>query len=139
MTDQSKITAPLTRQRLDVAISAFARHGIDFRAPWECDLDDLERERFDALCEAIAAAMVCQGAPMIRESLIERLLTCGNHIATYRTDRWPDYQLDGLTRDQQCEHALRNLGATQEYDMWCCWSGMMQVRDEINDISPNKN
>lgn len=63
---------------------------------------------------------------------IDWLLACGNHIATYHTDRWPDYALDGLTRNQQCEHALRKLGATQEYDMWCCWSGMMQARDIIN-------
>lgn len=64
---------------------------------------------------------------------IDRLLVCGNHIALYRTDRWPDYKLDGLTRDQQCEHALRILGATQDYDMWCCWSGMMQERDGAMD------
>ncbi len=64
----------------------------------------------------------------LRASVV-RLLICGNHIATYRTDKWPDYKLDGLTRDQQCESALRTLGAGREYDMWCCWSGMMQERD----------
>lgn len=62
---------------------------------------------------------------------VDRLLICGNHIATYRSDRWPAYELDGLTRDQQCEHALRVLGAGCDYDMWCCWSGMMQERDAI--------
>jgi hypothetical protein len=64
---------------------------------------------------------------------IDRLLTCGNHIATHRTGQWPDYPLDGLTREQQCELALRRLGATREYDVWCCWSGMMQARDELKD------
>ena len=62
---------------------------------------------------------------------IQRLLVAGNHIATYRSDRWPNYPLDGLTRDQQCEHALRLLGAGRDYDMWCCWSAMMQVRDSL--------
>ncbi len=62
---------------------------------------------------------------------MQHLLICGNHIATHRTDRWPDYKLDGLTREQQVENALRVLGATQDYDMWCCWSGMMQTRDEL--------
>lgn len=64
---------------------------------------------------------------------VDRLLVCGNHIATHRTNQWPDYPLDGLTRDQQCEHAIRSLGATVDYDMWCCWSGMMQTRDSLNE------
>jgi hypothetical protein len=66
------------------------------------------------------------------QEAVDRLLTCGNHIATYRTEQWPDYPLDGLTREQQCEHALRRLGAGREYDMWCCWSGMMQARDALS-------
>jgi len=65
------------------------------------------------------------------EAQIERLLIAGNHIATWRGERWPAYPLDGLTRDQQCESALRLLGAGKDYDMWCCWSAMMQVRDEL--------
>lgn len=64
------------------------------------------------------------------QATVDRLLTAGNHIATYRTEAWPDYRLDGLTRDQQCESALRTLGAGREYDMWCCWSAMMQTRDD---------
>ncbi|MDE2096885.1 MAG: hypothetical protein KGL39_06520 [Patescibacteria group bacterium] len=66
---------------------------------------------------------------------VDRLFVAGNHIATWRTERWPDYPLDGLTRDQQCEHALRTLGAGRDYDMWCCWSAMMQVRDELENRS----
>lgn len=64
---------------------------------------------------------------------IERLLIAGNHIATWRQPDWPDYKLDGLTRDQQCEHALRILGAGRDFDMWCCWSAMMQTRDEMSE------
>lgn len=73
-------------------------------------------------------------------SIIDRLLTAGNHIATYKTDAWPDYQLDGLSRDQQCRSALWILGATRQYDMWCCWSEMMQARDELEqEPSPKCN
>lgn len=68
-----------------------------------------------------------------QREIIDRMLTAGNHIATYRTDRWPGYQLDGLDRREHCEHALRVLGATKDYDMWCCWSAMMQARDELED------
>lgn len=68
-----------------------------------------------------------EGAVLELAQALDKALVCGNHIATHRTDRWPDYKLDGLTRDQQCESALRTLGAGQEYDMWCCWSGMMQI------------
>lgn len=62
---------------------------------------------------------------------LDRVMVAGNHIATYRTDRWPDYKPDGLTREQHCEHALRTLGAGREYDMWCCWSAIMQTRDDV--------
>lgn len=44
-----------TRRHLEAAIDAFAKSGIDFRAPWQCDLDDLEQERFDALVRAVSA------------------------------------------------------------------------------------
>lgn len=44
------------RARINAAIAAFSEYGIDFRAPWECDLDDLEHDRFVALCSALAAA-----------------------------------------------------------------------------------
>lgn len=37
------------------AASAFEDRGIDFRMPWECDLDDLERERYEALLAACRA------------------------------------------------------------------------------------
>jgi hypothetical protein len=60
---------------------------------------------------------------------LEIMMIGGNHLASHRTDRWIDYPLDGLTRAEQCEHALRRLGATPEYDMWCCWSSIMQARD----------
>ena len=68
---------------------------------------------------------------LILDASVDRLLVCGNHIALYRTDKWPDYPLNGLTRAQQCANALERLGATQDYDMWCCWSGMMQERDAL--------
>lgn len=73
------------------------------------------------------------GAYARLDAAIERLMTAGNHIATWRGKRWPDYPPGGLTRDQQCEHALRTLGAGKDFDMWCCWSAMMQVRDELKD------
>ncbi len=44
------------RVRVDAAIAVFSKYGIDFRAPWECDLDDLEHERFVALCSVLDAA-----------------------------------------------------------------------------------
>lgn len=42
------------------AASVFENHGVDFRMPWECSLDDLEAERFVALrdaCRAYLGAM----------------------------------------------------------------------------------
>ena len=68
-------------------------------------------------------------ASAMREA-IERVLIGGNHLATYSA-KWPEWQLNGLTRAQQCEHALIWLGATMDYDAWCCWSTIMQERDTL--------
>ena len=53
-----------------------------------------------------------------------QMMIGGNHIATYRTNRWPDYGT---------EHHLviEALGAGQEYDMWCCWNAIMCARDTL--------
>ena len=54
--------------------------------------------------------------------IIERMGIGVNHIATYRTDKWPDY-------GTPCDAALEKLGAGREYDMWCCWNAAMCARD----------
>lgn len=56
---------------------------------------------------------------------VERMGIGVNHIATYRTDAWPDYGTSPLS-------ALDKLGAGQEYDMWCCWNAAMCVRDDLD-------
>lgn len=48
---------------IDAAIKAFAERGIEFSAPWHGDLDDLERERFEALCSAIEAYISAKAEP----------------------------------------------------------------------------
>lgn len=63
---------------------------------------------------------------------LDRCLVGGNHIATYRTDRWPEIGSDH-------EHALRILCATPEYDMWCCWNAIMQARNSIEDCDGLSN
>lgn len=55
-----------------------------------------------------------------------------NHIATYRTDKWPDY-------GTPCELALEMLGAGRDYDMWCCWSATMTARDELWGVPARSN
>lgn len=30
------------------------RHGLDFRAPWQCSLDDSEKDRYEALRDVVA-------------------------------------------------------------------------------------
>ena len=51
-----KVWSPEQKAALEAAAEVFASHGIDISLPWECDLDDLERERFDALDAALEAA-----------------------------------------------------------------------------------
>lgn len=55
------------RQRIDAARAKFAEHGIDFPAPWDGDLDDLERERFDALVKALEASALSGREPTRRD------------------------------------------------------------------------
>ncbi len=47
-----------------------------------------------------------------------------NHIAVYRTPKWPNY-------GTSCKAALETLGAGMEYDMWCCWNAAMCARDSL--------
>ena len=51
----------------------------------------------------------------------DRMMIGGNHIADYRTERWPDPGSRHLT-------AFETLGAGSEYDMWCCWNAIMEAR-----------
>ena len=51
---------PSDADAISDAAMVFAGHGIEFSLPWNCDLDDLERERYEALvaaCRAYHAAM----------------------------------------------------------------------------------
>lgn len=52
---------------------------------------------------------------------LHRVIVGGNHLATYKTNRWPDPETDP-------QDALRILCATQEFDMWCCWREIMLAR-----------
>jgi len=85
---------------------------------------------------ATHAAVVAERDALVaeRDALRKALETTQigvNHIANHRAADWPDYRLDGLTVGQACEMALRKLGATRDYDMWCCWSAAMRARDDL--------
>lgn len=56
-----------------------------------------------------------------------RMMIGGNHIALYKTERWPEPGTDP-------EIALRILCATPEYDMWCCWNAIMCARNDAGLI-----
>jgi hypothetical protein len=57
---------------------------------------------------------------------LERVLIGGNHLGTYRTDKWPAPSVEPLV-------ALEAIGAGPSYDMWCCWATIMQARDALDD------
>lgn len=54
------MTTP-TKEQIEAAAAVMNDHGINICLPWEGDLDDLERERFEALKDAISAAMDLNG------------------------------------------------------------------------------
>lgn len=92
----------------------------------------LARQTIESLRKEVAGchAADCLNAPSAKTvnarllAAVERMGIGVNHIATYRTDRWPDY-------GSACDAALEKLGAGQEYDMWCCWNAAMCARDEL--------
>ena len=57
MTTHDSRTTPADRAIVEAAARAMAEHGLDIPLPWEGDLDDAERERFEALCASLAAAL----------------------------------------------------------------------------------
>jgi hypothetical protein len=46
----------VSKAEIEAAAEEMNNHGIDISLPWDGDLDDLERERFDALVAALEAA-----------------------------------------------------------------------------------
>jgi len=57
---------------------------------------------------------------------LSRLFIAGNHLATYRTGKWPHH-------DTPSADALEIIGAGRDYDTWVVWSAIMQLRDENED------
>jgi hypothetical protein len=51
-----------SKAEIEAAAEEMNNHGIDIGLPWDGDLDDLERERFDALVAALEAAERVRGA-----------------------------------------------------------------------------
>ena len=45
-----------THGEIEAAAKVFRERGVDIRLPWEGDLDDRERELFEALRDALVAA-----------------------------------------------------------------------------------
>lgn len=54
--------AKLSDAIVEAACEKFAEFGIDFRCPWQCDLDDAEQERYEALRAVLATALSSQEA-----------------------------------------------------------------------------
>jgi hypothetical protein len=78
--------------------------------------DDVEAFLKDTLGKRIEAL----------EAAVNSMLIGVNHIALYRTEKWPEVGTDH-------ENALRILGATRDYDMWCCWNEAMLVSAALRD------
>jgi hypothetical protein len=94
-----------------------------------------EIERLRAVAQARSHELRAAGADVITElrdeierlrAACERMMIGGNHIALYKTDRWPDPGTD-------CLVALETLHAGREYDMWCCWNAIMCARRALED------
>lgn len=55
--DSLRTARRVTDKMVDASIAKFAEFGIEFAAPWNGSLDDLEAERYQALRDALQAAL----------------------------------------------------------------------------------
>lgn len=77
------------RQKIiDAAKDALQAHGIDIRSPWDCDLDDLERERFDGLCAAMTAVLTFVASHLRHQPSFGDGCWAARHLEALR----PDFQ-----------------------------------------------
>ena len=96
-------------------------------------LDEADRNAEISRCCNAHAKLVYDAkyeAAQLRAAL-DMCLTGGNHIASQLVERLGGGFAERFPPDMAHIDALEAIGATVEYDMWCCWSAMMQVRDEL--------
>jgi hypothetical protein len=55
----------------------------------------------------------------------------GNHLANVLIGRLGGGFAAKFPPDLDHEIALRKLGATDEYDVWCCWAAIMTARAAV--------
>ena len=72
-------------------------------------------------CRDLAAA-ADQIARM--RGLLDRVMVSANHLATH-------VDLDGPTWRGSYDEGLAYYGTTPAYDAWCCWKGIMLVREDM--------
>lgn len=64
---------------------------------------------------------------------LEHCMVGGNHIAGLLVQKLgPDFA-DKYPPNLDPESALRMLCATDEYELWCCWSAIMRARDSLGE------
>lgn len=63
------------------------------------------------------------------EDAFDMALTGGNHLASQLISRIGAGFSSEFPPDTDTESALRRLGATVEYDMWCAWAALMMARE----------
>lgn len=64
---------------------------------------------------------------------IENMLIGGNHLANVLIGKLGASFSEVWPFDMDHEDALRTLCATDEYEVWCCWSAMMRAREALSD------
>lgn len=96
------------------------------------------RDVIDAIVEKAAAERRAEAAESAlaaskarEETLVEGLNLCmtgGNHIAGLLIEHVGPGFADRLPPDTDPEIALRQLHATDNYELWCCWAAIMRAR-----------
>lgn len=73
-----------------------------------------------ALIEATERAEVAEGRARVLEAALDLVMLGGNHLAIHLDDPLPP--------DTGPHEALEIMGASVEFDIWCCWAAIMKAR-----------
>jgi hypothetical protein len=66
---------------------------------------------------------------------LSQIMTGGDHLAARLVARvGADFAIR-FPPDTDPEHVLDVLGATADYDMWCCWAAIMRGRAILEEPS----
>lgn len=102
----------LSPRAIEAAAQVFCDNGLEITCPWHGDMDDIERERYDALVAALEAALAVDGLCLVEQrSESSTELKIGDRVRVSMRRRRLMYETEPFWRGQI-------IGETREGHAW---------------------